>query len=317
MMSESINKQLILPLVLAADHSYVLPLTVAITSIVANKKIGYILKIYILDGGLSEEDKAILAKFKSAEIFLYYLKMDNTNFHLFPEKRHLKLATYYRLLAPELIPAERFIYLDCDLIVNYDVLDLYQIDLGGNVIAAVLERSQEYIKKYYFRRIEKYFNAGVLLINVKAWKAEKIWERALVFLAENSKVIKYADQDILNHLFENKWLEIDESYNFQLDKHQIWDNKKEFKILHFVGERKPWQYLYRNKYKKYFVKYLELSPLPKYLYPDKNIYIFFQKYTLEPIFVFFKKVLKKIAPPSLMLRLKNLHWYFCNKRDSR
>lgn len=310
------NNKPIIPIVLAADHCYAMPLTVAITSIVANKKPGHIYKIYILDGGLDRDDKRKLETYASDEAVIEYVQVNREDFRLFPERRHLKLATYYRLIAPEIIPHPRIIYIDSDTIVNTDFADLYQVDLEGKVVAAVREVSEDYVRRYFFRPIARYFNAGALLIDTKRWKEQGVWKKAIDFIKDNIDNIRYADQDVLNHLLEDDWLEIDKSYNFQLDKHQIFDNQQEIRIFHFVGSRKPWHYLYNNRYKRYFLDYLKLSPWNGYEYPDKNLKTFSQKYILEPIFIFLKRMAKRFSSQAILRILKNIFWYFSNLRDS-
>jgi len=311
------EKKIIIPIVLAADHFYAMPLAVTITSMIANKKFGHIYKIYILDGGLNIDDKQKLKNFCSDEVLIEFLNIIKNDFKLFPEKRHLKIAAYYRLIVPKMIDYEKIIYLDSDIILNFDLIDLYKIDLRGRIIAAVREISEEYVKKYFFRPITKYFNTGVLLIDTKKWKDQKICERTFDFINNNINKIKYADQDALNHILEDDWLEIDSSFNFQLDKHQVMNADSRINVLHFVGPLKPWHYSYNNGYKQWFLKYLQASPYSNYKYPDKNIKTILQKFFLEPVFIFVKKIVKKIAPKFLMKLLKNIFWYFSNRRDSR
>jgi lipopolysaccharide biosynthesis glycosyltransferase len=311
------ENKMIIPIVLAADRFYALPLAVTLASIAANKKPGSIFKIHILDGGLDATDKQKLESFCSDEITVDFLEVDNEKFAAFPVKRYLKMTTYYRLIAAEMLNYAKIIYLDCDIIVNCNLADLYKIDLRDQVIAAVRERSEVYIKKYFFRPISRYFNAGVLLIDTVKWREQNILKRAGDFIKDNIAKIKYDDQDVLNHLLENGWREIDGTFNFQLNMHQAGDNGKSINILHFVGRRKPWHYLYRNQYKQYFLRYLRLSPYADYRYPDKNLKTFTQKYFLEPVFVFFKKIVKRIAPRFLFKILTNIFRHFCYLRDSR
>jgi len=317
-MNQENDKKKKIPIVFSADNIYSMPLGIALISIFENKKKDHEIKIYVLDSGISDDNKDKLKIIeKNYKFKINYLKIDISKFNLFTEKRYFTKAIYYRLLAPNIINEEKIIYLDCDVIVASDLMDLYKTDLKNKTIAAVKDRSEEYVKKYSFYDIKNYFNSGVLLMNVKRWKKENIWQKSLKFLKENREKFKYPDQDLLNFLFENQWLKINKNFNFQLDKHQELIKDSEIKILHFVGARKPWHYLYNNPYKKYFLKYLKISPWADYRYPDKNLKIFLQKYLLEPIFLVFKKIIKKTAPKSVVKIMKNIFWYFSNLRDSR
>lgn len=311
---ESIN------IVFSSDDNYAQHLGLAILSILENKAPGYSINFHILDGGISSENKekikSILKKEEENKIF--FINIEKNKFKGFPEKRHLKLPAYYRLLAPYIIDCERILYLDCDLIVLGDLKSLFDINLKKNIIAAATERVGDYIKKYFFREIDSYFNSGVLLIDTKKWQKENIWQNAQEFLSHEKNVykIKYADQDILNHLLENKWLELNKKYNFQLDIYQKKDNINDIKILHYVGNIKPWHYLYANYYQKYYIKYLEDSPWRNYKFPDYNLKNKIKK-NGNKITHKIRLTIQIFLPTKLVLKIKDVILYLNNLRDSK
>lgn len=305
-------------IVLSADHAFTMPLGIAILSILKNKNKNRLFSFYILDGGLHQEDKEkINLLFKENDLSrIQYITIDQEKFKNFFDKRHFSKAANYRLLAPEIINSEKIIYLDCDIIVNLDLSDLYDIDLKNNILGAIQEVSDDYVKKYYFRNIKRYFNSGVLLINNKKWIDNQIWEKSNTFIAENKNLLKYPDQDTLNHLLENDWLELDKKFNTQLDIHQK-KGIEEKSIFHFVGAIKPWHYRYNNSYKNLFLKYLKESPWNDYRYPDKTFLNILKRFLLDPTFLISKNILKLILPKFMLKKLKNKFWEISNKRDSK
>lgn len=306
-----------IPIILSADHKYLMPLGVTIKSIIDNKDKETKLKIIILDGGLEDEDKKIISSLAKENAKIEYQVINKNNFSDFPEKRYFSLAAIYRLIAPEIFDYKKILYLDCDTIVLKDLSSLYKTDISNYILAAIREKSEAYVKKYFFREISRYFNSGVLLINTEKWRQEKIWQKSINFIKENKNIVKYPDQDTLNHLLENNWLELNKVFNFQLDKHEPLHKELDINILHFVGARKPWHYLYKNPYKKYFLKYLNSSPWSAYVYPDKNIKTVIQKQIIEPLFLITKNIIKKTAPKKAIKIMKNIFWYFSNKKDSQ
>ena len=139
-------------------------------------------------------------------------------------------AAVYRLIAPEILDLEKMIYLDCDILVNLDIAELWSIDLGNFSIAAKPE-SRIFpfeIPPEIYRRIdysktspkiliehgivnrEDYFNSGVLLMNLK--KLDKLFDSSLEFLRNYPECI-YIDQDPLNFLFSQKYLKLDARFD--------------------------------------------------------------------------------------------------------
>ena len=92
---------------------------------------------------------------------------------------HFSLATTYRLLLTQILPQslDKIIYLDSDIIVNLDIAELWRVELGEKIFAAVPEIFSEVegvdgMKKNFplcrdgLVDAHDYFNAGVLLMNV-------------------------------------------------------------------------------------------------------------------------------------------------------
>lgn len=127
-------------------------------------------------------------------------------------KMRFTFAMYYRFFIPYVLPQEikKAIFLDADMIVNLDIAELYQIDLGEKVLGVVPNHTQ---------RINSssgnlnYFNSGMLLMNIPAFRSEEEnLKNSLKFLAENNPDKAY-DQEILNHCFEKKTLHLPVKFN--------------------------------------------------------------------------------------------------------
>jgi lipopolysaccharide biosynthesis glycosyltransferase len=265
-----------LNIVMSSDDNFAPYLGITILSIIKNKMDGYKIIFNILDGEVSKSNKEKIKNIikNNEECDVNFIKIDKKKFNAFPEKGHIKIPSYYRIIAPEIIPTSRLLYLDSDIIVTGDLMQLYSIDLKNNVIAAVKDVSEQYAKKQYFRKISRYFNAGVLLIDSQKWRQHKIWEKTLAIIKKENimRKNKYADQDILNDILENNWLKINQKYNEQINEYES-EIKKNAVILHFIGRIKPWHSIYNNKNKKYYLQYLNLSPWDK-----QNIFINNYKY---------------------------------------
>ena len=78
------------------------------------------------------------------------------------------------------------VYIDSDLLINKDILELYRQDIGDNLIGAVRHVVDDWLKNYLDTKLhipyEDYFNAGVLLINTKKLAADNIMEKCIELL---------------------------------------------------------------------------------------------------------------------------------------
>lgn len=161
-------------------------------------------------------------------------------------------ATYFRLMIPQFVPADvdRVIYLDSDLILQGDIGELWDFDLDGHALGAVVDAGQspvDFAARYSLPSDGQYFNAGVLLLDVKKLREERIFDRTIELLANN--VYEYDDQDALNISFWNRWTKIPPDWNFQRkflhEKFASWTaltrSAPRPKIIHFTDATKPWR----------------------------------------------------------------------------
>lgn len=158
-------------------------------------------------------------------------------------------ATYYRLLIPSMIDAERFLYLDADILCDLDVSPLAQLDLGDAPAGFVSEAplagcaDREVAKLLRASVGEPYFNAGVMLANAGEWRRQQITEQALTFLRNYPAA--YCDQSALNFVLHRRAYQLDERFNTIVNMRKHWPALKTpvgsiNRLLHFVEYPKPW-----------------------------------------------------------------------------
>lgn len=134
---------------------------------------------------------------------------------------YFTIAAYYRTLIPDVLSSaiEKCIYLDSDIVVNMDIKELWQIDLGQRILGVVTSKSDDRRLDYNLCiegivKFEDYFNSGVLLMNMVALRQEKKrMFNALDFLATNPQFTLLADQDLLNYCFSTQTLKLPPKFN--------------------------------------------------------------------------------------------------------
>lgn len=255
------------------DRNYVEHCGVMLTSLfVNNAELKF--RIHIINTGLSDIEKKRLAGYieeNYMDVFFYDVDFSSIKDFPITKKDHLSLAAYLRLFMPKLLPVDlnKVLYLDCDLLVVDSIEELWNTDLENNSIGVVEERGPfdiESPKVLKYPVEYSYFNSGVMLINLKKWRENALYERAMKFISANKELIMLHDQDVLNALLykERKFISI--RWNLMdfflfarpdVQERRLLDWKLSIQhpaIIHFTGKRKPWlrncDSPYRNQYIK-------------------------------------------------------------------
>ena len=193
-------------------------------------------------------------------------------------------AVYYRLMIPAiLINYEKILYLDCDIVVLKDISKLFLKNIDNYFLAATedlhvktcrlikIDDMKNYLENVLkFTPTEKYFQAGVILMNLKVLRGNNIFEKCLDVL-NKVKVVKFADQCLLNLAAKNKICFIDNSWNFTMhpkERYRLlsFTNQIKYffamnnpKIVHFIGSLKPWRN-FEIKFSEHFWFYAKETP---------------------------------------------------------
>jgi UDP-glucose:(galactosyl)LPS alpha-1,2-glucosyltransferase len=184
------------------------------------------------------------------------------------------------MLASLLQQEERVIYIDSDLVIKKDLTSLFSENLNGHVLGVSgVSTIQSAFENKFFTSIgmkpeAKYFNSGVMLMDLEKWRQLDITKQCLKFANKYANVFTFADQAILNYVFyENNFHELDKSYN-----HALYPNSETIpiedtdSIFHFVGSPKPWDFLGEVIHQNYSLSQHILS---KTVFKDYKTYLDF------------------------------------------
>lgn len=253
-MNLSTDKKII-PLFFATDNNYTPFLAVALQSLLENASKDYFYKIYILTTNLKKEYQEQLIilvndaapNFASIEFCSLKEEMEKTSgtFHL---RDYYSKETYCRIFIPRVFPQyDKVLYLDCDIIVTGDISELYNTDLEDNLVAASVEEVMSsydvfgtYVEKALGVKREKYFSAGILLINAELYRKQDI-EIKFIELMNKFKFRVTQDEDYLNVLCKDKVKYLSLGWNKTSYKNEDF-NDKDLKLIHYKINWKPWHY---------------------------------------------------------------------------
>jgi len=274
------------PVVFATDSNFMPYLYVAVQSIADNASVFNNYDIVIL---CTEIEPYTIKQFKQLNRdnvsvrFIDMAPMMSKYKDIWYTHWHYTEAMYYRFFIPEIFSDyDKIVYLDCDIVANCDIAELYDIDMEGKGLAASIglarqhkdDKHTDYIEKTLNIRKETYFNSGVLMFDIKQNKETNFFEKCINTLKELKEPL-FPDQDVLNIVFKNNVKYINCAYNFTWNVVHYFKNseeklsddfKQDFinacdnpKIIHYAGKYKPWRQP-NLTYSDYFWKYARKTP---------------------------------------------------------
>lgn len=235
------------------------------------------IRVFLAYRDLKEEEIEDVRKcLGDNELELLYIDKDKLNG--LKDNDRLPLETYFRIIALDMLPenVNKVLYLDADMIIKKSLKDLYNINIDKlsaiacKDIYGVGNKSEE---RLGLKNKGRYFNAGMMLFNIKYCREHNICQKTIDFIKEHSDIIIWQDQDALNVILEEsvglvQWemfnctpcmyickksdiehgivqpIKADETT--QVNEHisdyvdmtmPIYDNAS---IIHYIGETKPW-----------------------------------------------------------------------------
>ncbi len=248
----NINQEI--PIFFSCDDNYVPYLAVAIRSLIDHTTQNNIYRIIILNTGINESNQKKLKFMETKNVKISFENISKSlqnidNELKFRLRDYYSIAIYYRLFIPSLFPMyEKAIYLDADMIILNDVAKLYEMDMGDNLLIATTDSTvndTEIFKKYSKVALgiepQKYINSGMLVMNLRGMRQEKLEKKFIYLLLKYNLEVIAPDQDYLNVLCKDRIKYINETW----DKMPDFGKKipqNDLHIIHYNMTRKPWHY---------------------------------------------------------------------------
>lgn len=169
-------------------------------------------------------------------------------------------TAYARLFLDRLLPddVERCIYLDCDLLMRRDIGELWSTPLEGHPVGAVDNSTWEDSSGHQQRlglREPRYFNSGVLLIDLRRWRESGVGRRAMALADQLGDRLILHDQDALNGALDGDWLSLAPHWNrWTLESGLTPDTRA---VFHYMGWPKPWHADYSGPHRDLFFETMD------------------------------------------------------------
>ena len=284
------------------DERMVLPAVVLIKSIARHHPETDVTVHLMYSPGLESDIEAMTAELRTDRLAFVLYPADTDYGHL-SGVTHYSKANFYRVdLMSRMGDVERCVYLDCDIIVRKNLGDLQATPLGGLPVAACTD----YLYRHYMPEMKKkipfqgkwytpetysneivglsgkYLNSGVMVVDLKAWNAERISERVMAF-CEARPGLAMVDQDGINAVLDGRYAEIDCRWNAHIYMTTVYETSRRRPslawaeiieawradpwVVHFTYQSKPWEPShYKTAYDDDFWTYIMTSSFaPLYL----------------------------------------------------
>jgi lipopolysaccharide biosynthesis glycosyltransferase len=282
------------PLVLAcaADDDFAMPMAAMLHSALVNLDPSRAVHLFVIDDGIRDDNKKRLQRTIYAarpQATLSWLEEAGRLPEGLKTSWCISTSAYLRLLLPDLLPDhyEKVMYLDSDVIVEADLQHLWNQEIPERTAVLAV---QDFIVPYVscakglalYEELglapdAPYFNSGVMVINLKRWRAERVSQKVFRYLDEHHEHVHLHDQDGLNAVLAGAWEKLSPRWNQQTDLFHFewWDgDRKKFKerirplredlvhrphIIHFTGASKPWHPRCHHPEQGRFLRYLKES----------------------------------------------------------
>lgn len=256
-MNETIN------IAFASDDNYAQHVAVAMASLCRHAAEPGRLQFYVLSDGISQEKtEKLMATAVKLGTTVRIIELTASLTDGLYVSAFLSRTAYVRLSMAELLPVDKVIYLDCDILAQDDIAKLWETDLQGRPLAAVpdfgiMASAKSWRQKKSIMPLKDgmlYFNSGVLLADLVAWR-ENDSGRSLRELAQQNN-FPHHDQDTLNKYFLGKWVPLDLRWNvippvfnmfLKVLLRSCYRTRAAAAIrspglVHYAGGYKPWEY---------------------------------------------------------------------------
>lgn len=193
---------------------------VSIISLLENNKSMETIHFYIADDGIKEETKEKLADMISKyNADISYIPLPDPSELLdFPFKDRYQIGhSYPRMCIARLLPKDmdRVLILDSDTIVLDDLSELWNIDMGDNILAGVVDcmNLKAYSRQFALKEGMIYCNAGMFLVDLKKWREQKIEEEIIKTIKEHNGNVFFFEQTLMNYSCRDRILKLPAKYN--------------------------------------------------------------------------------------------------------
>lgn len=321
----------------ASDENYIRHAAASMLSLLDHNRDAESITVHFLSMGVTEESRQAvrdLAAPFGREVCFYELGDLRRWFDFSFDARGFAQSTLARLFMARVLPetVDRVIYIDCDTVILDSLQDMFDTPMGNNYLGMVAEPTSNKARRRQLGMPDSqpYFNAGILLVNLKLWREENAENTVLCYYRDKGGNLIAPDQDAINGAFVGRILELAPRYNYgSVQLYYSWKAQKKIShptpvmsekeylagtekpaIIHFLGEERPWRKGNRHPYSPVYEKYLSMTPWKDVPFDDGWQTYFFCFYLFNAVMKPFPylrwRIIDSLIPAFMRYRAKQL-----------
>lgn len=245
-----------LKILYASDEGYAPHLATSIYSLLRHNS-DLICKIYVFTSNMSNRSASRINDICINEgVKVSFVYLDDHCFEDLALGNHFQKSNYYRLFAADYIDADKCLYIDADTLVLASLKGLLKFKMSDEFYLAAVEECGTFNRHLDLKMCPeaRYFNSGVMLINLNSWRKNNVKESVVNFVRTFPDSIKFVDQCGLNSVVNGRWLHLSKTYNFQTAfiETEIQLPSESPAIIHFTGSMKPWHIRSAHPFKRQY-----------------------------------------------------------------
>jgi lipopolysaccharide biosynthesis glycosyltransferase len=268
-----------LNVVFASDMNYTVHMAVAMCSLFENNQ-DLKFDVHVVNSDIDARTwgrlESLVSKYGHR---LFDVKISDEDLEGVALGSHFTKANYYRLFIADEVAGATALYLDSDLVVCDSIQQIYSTSLDNSYLAAVVSPAFYRHAELEMSPDSKYFNSGVMLLNLENWRRDNIAERVINLVKRKPSAIHYVDQCGINSVVNGRWTQLHPRFNVQSSffEPNAATYSGEFKpiewaaalknpaIVHYSGAIKPWHFRAKNPYRHLYWEYLRQTPFNYYV----------------------------------------------------
>ncbi|MEL6608444.1 MAG: glycosyltransferase family 8 protein [Pseudomonadota bacterium] len=251
--------------VLAADNNVVGPLCVVLRSLKLSHDPAF--TVHLFDCGIAPDNLArVVGYAASIELDLQIYDLDVAPLEEMrvrvAENPNLVAASFARLMMGSLLDdaITRAVYLDTDVVVTRGLHELFTMPMDGAIIAAVNEGNDHLVDLGI--STADYFNSGVCVVDLVAWRAEGIEAATLDVIDRQGSYCMFFDQCALNIALHGRVKYLPGDYNHYTLAPGGHTTGGVPAVVHYTAPPKPWDAPQKHAWGALYCVMSETTPWP-------------------------------------------------------
>lgn len=148
-------------------------------------------------------------------------------------------SSFLRIYIPQILPTlDKALFIDSDTYIEAGIQALYETDISSYLCAMSYNMPiyKELLQEVGMDEKDGYYNAGIMLLNLKAWREENISRKIQDFFYANGSNFVTDDQSVINAIVADKTKTLEYKYNAMIGTF-YWSYKKFCKINTDIGKK--------------------------------------------------------------------------------